>query len=71
VLVDAVGAELSSPVRDALIERVWRRVLPDVSAVPLYRRRLLAGTRDWIEVPVSPTGGTSFREARLTRPVTR
>ena len=53
------------------IPRVWRRVLPDVSAVPLYRRRLLAGTRDWIEVPVSPTGGTSFREARLTRPVTR
>lgn len=70
-LVDAVGAELSSPVRDALIEQVWQRVLPDVSVVPLYRRKLLAGTRDWIEVPVSPFNQATFREARLMRPAAR
>jgi ABC-type transport system substrate-binding protein len=67
-LVDAVGAELSSAVRDALIEQVWQRVLPDASVVPLYRRRLLVGSRDWIEVPVSPFGLVGFHEARLTRP---
>ena len=67
-LVDAVGAELSSPIRDALIEQVWQRVLPDVSVVPLYRRKLLSGTRDWIEVPVSPFARAVFHEARLTRP---
>jgi peptide/nickel transport system substrate-binding protein len=66
-LVDAVGAELSSAIRDALIEQVWQRVMPDVSVVPLYRRKLLTGTRDWIEVPVSPFARVAFREARLTR----
>ena len=42
-LVDTVGAELSSAVRDALIEQVWQRVLPDVSVVPLYRRKSSSG----------------------------
>jgi peptide/nickel transport system substrate-binding protein len=70
-LVDAVGTELSSVVRDALIEQVWRRVLPDLSVVPLYRRKLLAGTQDWIEVPVTPFNRAAFREARLTRPAAR
>ena len=61
-LVDAIDAELSSPIRDALIERVWRRVLPDVMVVPLYRRKSLVGTRDWLEVPVS--GQTARTSAR-------
>ena len=55
---------------DALIEQVWQRGLSDVSVVPLYRRKLLSGTRDWIEVPVSPYNQTAFHEARLTRPAT-
>ena len=66
--MDAVDAELSSPIRDALIEQVWRRVLPDITVVPLYRRKSLVGTRDWLEVPVSPTTSPYFREARLMGP---
>ena len=64
--MDAVDAELSSPIRDALIERVWRQVLPDVTVVPLYRRKSLVGIRDWLEVPVSGQTFPYFREARLT-----
>ena len=66
-LIDTAGAELSSVVRDALIEQVWRRVLPDVSVVPLYRRKFLVGVRDWLEVPVNPGGTPYFTEARLRR----
>jgi peptide/nickel transport system substrate-binding protein len=66
--VDTIDAELSSPIRDALIERVWRRVLSDVVVVPLYRRKSLVGTRDWLEVPVSGQTIPYFREARLTGP---
>ncbi len=67
--IDAIDAELSSPIRDALIERVWRRVLPDVTAVPLFRRRLLTGSRDWLEVPVGRTNRPYFLDAQLTSPV--
>jgi peptide/nickel transport system substrate-binding protein len=63
--IDAIDAEISSVVRDTRIEQVWRQVLPDVLVVPLYRRKLLAGTRDWLEVPVSPLNVPYFREARL------
>jgi peptide/nickel transport system substrate-binding protein len=70
-LVDSIDAELSSPVRDALIERVWRRVLPDVSAVPLFRRRLLVGTRDWLAVPVGRTNLPYFVNAQLVGPTAR
>lgn len=66
--VDAIDVEVSSVARDARIEQVWRRVLPDVLVVPLYRRELLAGTRDWLEIPLSPLNGPYFREARLTKP---
>jgi peptide/nickel transport system substrate-binding protein len=67
--VDAIDSEVSSVLRDVRIEQVWRRVLPDASVVPLYRRSFLTGTRDWLEVPMSPLNDPFFREARLTRPV--
>jgi peptide/nickel transport system substrate-binding protein len=67
--IDAIDTELSSPVRDALIERVWRRVLPDVTTVPLFRRKLLVGMRDWLEVPVGRTNRPYFVDTRLTSPV--
>ena len=66
--MDAVDVELSSPLRDVLIEQVWRRVLPDITLLPLYRRKSLVGTRDWLEVPVSGQTFTYFREARLLKP---
>jgi peptide/nickel transport system substrate-binding protein len=69
--IDAVDTELSSAVRDALIERVWQRVLPDVVAVPLVRRKLLIGSRDWLEVPLGRTLAPFFAEARLTSPPVR
>jgi peptide/nickel transport system substrate-binding protein len=69
--IDAIDAELSSPIRDALIERVWRRVLPDMVAVPLFWRKLLVGSRDWLEVPLGRTLAPFFAEARLTGPSAR
>ena len=39
-LIDAADSEISSAVRDMRIEQIWRRVLPDVLVVPLYRREV-------------------------------
>ena len=37
-LIDAIGTELSSPVRDALIEQVLRAVRDDIVYVPLHQQ---------------------------------
>ena len=67
-LIDAADSELSTVIRDALIENIWRRVLPDISLVPLYRRKLLVGTRSWLDLPVAANWQTFFVEARLRPP---
>jgi len=64
-LIDAIGTELSSPVRDALIEQAWRAVRDDVVYVPLHRQVLVWAMREGLELPVDSGDMPRFRFARL------
>src|SRR4051812_48378764 len=70
-LIDTIGTELSSYVRDALIEQVWRAVRDDVIYVPLHRQVLVWVLRDGLELPVDPIDTPKFRLAQLTGPAPR
>jgi hypothetical protein len=67
-LVDRIDAEVSSPVRDALIEQVWRKVLDDVVVVPLYHPLAVWAMRDSLELPVHTLNYPLFRQALLVPP---
>ena len=67
-LIDAIGTELSSPVRDALIEQVLRAVRDDIVYVPLHQQVLVWALRDRLELPIDPGDMPRFRLARLTVP---
>ena len=54
-----------SPIRDALIEQVWRKLLADAVVVPLYRPTLLWAMRDWLDVPINSINYPLFWEARV------
>jgi peptide/nickel transport system substrate-binding protein len=64
-LIDTLGTELSSPIRDALIEQVLRTVRDDVVYVPLHRQVLVWALRDGLELPIDPGDMPRFRSARL------
>jgi peptide/nickel transport system substrate-binding protein len=70
-LIDAIGTELASPIRDALIEQVWRKVREDVVYVPLHQPVLVWAMREGLELPVDPADTPKFRLARLTAPAPR
>jgi peptide/nickel transport system substrate-binding protein len=70
-LIDQIDGEISSPIRDVLIERAWRTVLDDVVVVPLYRPLLVWAMRDTLEVPASSLGRPHFHQARVTSPPAR
>jgi peptide/nickel transport system substrate-binding protein len=67
-LIDAIGTELSSAVRDALIEQVLRTVRDDIVYVPLHRQVLVWALRDGLELPIDPGDMPRFRFARLAGP---
>ena len=67
-LIDAIGTELSSPVRDALIEQVLRAVRDDIVYVPLHQQVLVWALRDGLELPIDAGDMPRFRLARLTGP---
>jgi peptide/nickel transport system substrate-binding protein len=67
-LLDAIDAELSTVVRDALIEQAWRIVLDDIVVVPLYRPLRVWAMRDRFDMPSGPQFWPLFRQARLTSP---
>jgi peptide/nickel transport system substrate-binding protein len=67
-LFDKIDGELSSPIRDALIEQAWRIVLNDIVVIPLYRPLVVWAMRDTLELPVNPLNGPQFYQARLTSP---
>jgi ABC-type transport system substrate-binding protein len=64
-LVDAIGAELATYARDALIEQVWRRVLTEVVYVPLHHQVLVWALRDGLELPIDPLDWPRMRLARF------
>ncbi len=65
-LIDAIGTELSSAVRDALIEQAWRAVRDAIVYVPLHRQVLVWALRDGLELPIDAGDMPRFRFARLT-----
>jgi peptide/nickel transport system substrate-binding protein len=67
-LLDRIDVELSSPIRDALLEQAWRIGLNDIVVVPLYRPFVVWAVRDGLDVPVSPLNIPLFRDARVTSP---
>ena len=67
-LIDAIGTELSSPVRDALIEQVLRAVRDDIVYVPLHQQVLVWALRDRLELPIDPGDMPRFRLAQITVP---
>ena len=64
-LIDAIGTELSSAVRDALIEQVLRAVRDDIVYVPLHRQVLVWALRDGLELPMDAADMPRFRFARI------
>jgi peptide/nickel transport system substrate-binding protein len=60
-LIDAIGTELVTYARDAMIEEVWKAVRDDIVFVPLHQQ--IWAMRDQLELPVDP--GNWPRLARL------
>jgi len=69
--IEAIEGELSSPIRDALIEQVWRQLAGDVVVVPLYRPLVIWASRDWLDVPINALNYPWFWRARVTSPAAR
>ena len=67
-LIDAIGTELVTYARDAMIEEVWRTVLADVVVVPLHHQIMVWGLRDRLELPIDALDLPRFRLARLKEP---
>ena len=67
-LIDAIGTELVTYGRDAMIEEVWRTVLADVVVVPLHHQVMVWALRDRLELPMDALDFPRFRLARLSGP---
>jgi peptide/nickel transport system substrate-binding protein len=69
-LIDQIEGEMVTYVRDALIEKVWRKVLGDIVYVPLYRPINAWALRADLDLPISVGigGPPEFRDARYTTP---
>ena len=63
--IDAIGTELVTYARDAMIEEVWRTVLADVVVVPLHHQVMVWALRDRLELPIDALDLPRFRLARL------
>jgi peptide/nickel transport system substrate-binding protein len=67
-LVERIDGEVSSPIRDALIEQAWRKLLDEVVLVPLYHGVAVWAMRDPLEVAPHALPWPLFRQARLVAP---
>ena len=67
-LIDAIGTELVTYGRDAMIEEVWRTVLADVVLVPLHHQIMVWALRDRLDLPIDALDFPRFRLARLAGP---
>jgi peptide/nickel transport system substrate-binding protein len=64
-LIDAIGTELVTYTRDALIEKVWKMVRHDIVYVPLHNQVIVWAMRDGLVLPVDAQYLPRFRLARL------
>jgi ABC-type oligopeptide transport system substrate-binding subunit len=68
-LSDQISDQMVTYVRDALIEKAWRKVLSDIVYVPLYRPINAWALRADLDLPITVmVGGPEFRDARYTTP---
>jgi peptide/nickel transport system substrate-binding protein len=69
-LIDQIGGQMVTYVRDGLIEQVWHKVLGDIVYVPLYRPINAWALRADLELPISVMAGgrPEFRDARYATP---
>jgi len=67
-LIEQIDHEVSKPVRDALIERVWGTVLDEVVVVPLYHLVAVWAMRDTLDLPGHALPWPLFFQARLVGP---
>jgi peptide/nickel transport system substrate-binding protein len=67
-LIERIDGEVSSPIRDALIEQAWRKLLDEVVVVPLYHVVAIWAMRDKLEVPPHALPWPLFRQAQLVVP---
>jgi peptide/nickel transport system substrate-binding protein len=63
--IDAIGTELVTYARDAMIEEVWRTLLADVVVVPLHHQVMVWALRDRLELPIDALDLPRFRLARI------
>jgi peptide/nickel transport system substrate-binding protein len=64
-LIDAIGTELVTYTRDALIEKVWKTVRHDIVYVPLHNQVIVWAMRDGLVLPIDAQNLPRFRLARL------
>jgi peptide/nickel transport system substrate-binding protein len=67
-LIDSIGAEVSTYVRDTMIEEAWRTVRDDIVYVPLHQQPLAWAMRDSLDLPIDAGDVVRFRLARLGSP---
>jgi peptide/nickel transport system substrate-binding protein len=66
MLLERIDGEVSSPIRDALLEQAWRRVLDDIAVIPLYHPVVVWAMRDTLDLRPHALAWPLFRQARLT-----
>jgi peptide/nickel transport system substrate-binding protein len=64
-LIDAIGTEIITYGRDAMIEEVWKMVREDIVYVPLHHQVIVWAMSDQLELPVDPQNFPRLRLARL------
>ncbi len=64
-LIGAIGTELETYARDAMIEKVWKTVRHDIVYIPLHDQVILWAMRDELELPIDADNAPRFRLARL------
>jgi peptide/nickel transport system substrate-binding protein len=64
-LIDAIGTELVTYARDAMIEKIWKAVRSDIVYIPLHSQVIVWAMRDELQIPVDATNLPRFRLARL------
>jgi peptide/nickel transport system substrate-binding protein len=69
-LIGAIGTELETYARDAMIEKVWKAVRHDIVYVPLHDQVIVWAMRDELQLPVDAANVPRFRLARLNPPGT-
>jgi peptide/nickel transport system substrate-binding protein len=64
-LIEAIGAEMVTYARDAMLEDAWRIVTSDLVYIPVNHSVTAFAMRKNLDLPVDPWDLPRFRQARL------